>query len=433
MDDTNLVPDTSETNHQREERLVPVSINEKVWKTNPTEFRHLIIHTILEDLWSSPYGHDMIDLVLATATSLPLCKEEHAPLVWLLIVGNPSSGKTQALFALKAATESVYYLDTLTDNSFASGYINKKGKRAESLLPKLDGKCLLIKDLTTLFSMREDKVKKILGDLLAIYDGEYAKATGTVGTIAYKSAFSLVGCVTPQAIKQHHNYMSLIGGRFLMFRLSPLSDEDREAGFERAWDEGENAERLQWFKRWMVEHVEDVLTSPVPLEPETDEQQAALNRLAELLARGRGVVITEKVSDLHEETGNPRYSYQIADVQIEEPFRALKQLRTLGRALARVRGRSKITDDELELLRRVVLSSIPPERAQVLALFSKQGGTLTRKECASGTRKSLGRAVQLLNELIALRLVTCTTEKGGELLYRPVEDLSSLICHVSPW
>ena len=61
------------------------------------------------------------------------------------------------------------------------GARSRKGKPAsKDLLPQLDGKCLIIKDLTTFFPMRDDKVTKILGDLQSIYDGEY-KATGTLG------------------------------------------------------------------------------------------------------------------------------------------------------------------------------------------------------------------------------------------------------------
>lgn len=130
------------------------------------------IHATLETLTSSPYSHDVVELALATATSLPLGGSEHPSPVWLLIAGAPSSGKTEAVLLLKEAV-SVMYLDAMTENSFASGYVDTRtGLGSKDLLPELDGKCLIIKDLTTMFSMREEKVKKILGDLQSIYDGE---------------------------------------------------------------------------------------------------------------------------------------------------------------------------------------------------------------------------------------------------------------------
>jgi hypothetical protein len=56
-------------------------------------------------------------------------------------------------------------LDSLTVNSFASGFVDARpgaGKQPD-LLPLLNGKCLVLKDLTTLFSLRDDAVKKVLG------------------------------------------------------------------------------------------------------------------------------------------------------------------------------------------------------------------------------------------------------------------------------
>src|SRR5438552_537323 len=64
--------------------------------------RLLKIHTTLGELTSSPHIHDVIELALAAATSLSLCtSEEHPALVWLLVIANPSSGKTEAVLTLK--------------------------------------------------------------------------------------------------------------------------------------------------------------------------------------------------------------------------------------------------------------------------------------------------------------------------------------------
>jgi hypothetical protein len=142
--------------------------------------RLLRIHALQEELTSSPYSHDIIELALATATSLPVLEQDESGLVWMLIVGLPSSDKTQTVLQFQGAPHT-FYLDSLTENSFASGYVTSEGRAtSKDLLPELDGKCFIIKDLTTLFSMREEKVRQIFGDLQSICDGEYAKATGTL-------------------------------------------------------------------------------------------------------------------------------------------------------------------------------------------------------------------------------------------------------------
>src|SRR5262249_54434615 len=143
----------------------------------------LEIHAVLDDLTSSPWSHDILELALATALSLSIAERDETALLWLLIVGAPSSDKTFAVLLLKEAPH-VYYVDSVTENFLASGYRDEKtGKPAPDLFKELDGKCVIFKELGTVFSLRPDKVKKFLGDLQAIYDREYHKPTGTVGTI----------------------------------------------------------------------------------------------------------------------------------------------------------------------------------------------------------------------------------------------------------
>lgn len=393
---------------------------------NETAQRLTEIHATLETLTSSPYSHDVVELALATATSLPLGGGEHPCPVWLLIAGVPSSGKTESVLLLKDAGN-VRYLDTMTENSFVSGYVESKtGDAPKDLLPELDGKCLVIKDLTTLFSMREDKVKKLLGDLQSIYDGEYSKATGTRGVISYNSSFCIVACVTPVALHKHHNYMSMIGGRFLVFRLLPLTDEERGAGFDKAWDEESKKHNLPKLRRLLLEHMNDILTKPIQLEKENPYQQDQLNRLALLLARGRGVVIKEKRSTLDEDTGNDKYRYEITNVQVEEPYRALAQLKTLGRALARIHGRSCMTSHETELLRRVVLSSVLPGRSEALSCFTRMPLGVTVDGLAEGLRCGETWTRSLLNELSALDLVSEVKGTAG-WVYRPKGEVADLI------
>src|SRR5262249_24772553 len=148
------------------------------------------IHAALDELSTASYSHDVLELALAVATSVDISLVTKSPPVWLWVVGPPGSGKTQTILPLSGSSY-VEFIDSLTDAAFASGYINDHtGEPPDDLLPKLHRRCLTVKDLTTIFSLRDDKVKKFLGDLQSIYDGSYAKSTGTRGTIRYDSTFS---------------------------------------------------------------------------------------------------------------------------------------------------------------------------------------------------------------------------------------------------
>ena len=72
--------------------------------------------------------------------------------VWLYIVGAPGSGKTEILQSLILSDE-VILRDTVTRPSLIPGYMDKKTKRDESLIPQLNGKNLIITDFTTILQM----------------------------------------------------------------------------------------------------------------------------------------------------------------------------------------------------------------------------------------------------------------------------------------
>jgi hypothetical protein len=206
----------------------------------------------------------------------------------MLIVGLPSADKTQTVLQLKGAPNT-FYLDTLTENSLLSGYQPPDSKRTfEGLLPQLDGKCLIIKDLTTFLSMRDDKVGKILGDFQSVYEGEYIKATGTVGVLPSQSRFTLLGCVTPMVLTKHYMFLARIGPRFLCYRVPELTKEERKKGYELILRANKRKAIESDLRRLIAEHSKELLDSPVDLMEETPEQEQALTGLGELLACGRG-------------------------------------------------------------------------------------------------------------------------------------------------
>ncbi len=398
----------------------------KATADDPIADRLLKIHAILEELTSSPWSHDVLELAIATVISPLISEQDASALVWLLIVGPPSGDKTVIVLLLKGSSI-VLYVDTLTENALASGYAPEHGRKREpDLLEQIekDGiRCLLIKDLTTLFSLRDDRVKKVLGELQSVFDGEFVKATGTVGLRKRRTNFSIIACVTPHALIRHHRYMSLIGGRFLSYAAPRLTDDERKEGFEVTWETTDRRKKMDELRQLVAEHVKALLEPPVELEPETLEQRARLNRLAELLAHGRAALRWRETR---------LGGWEIESVQTEEPYRALQQFRNLGRALTLVHGRTALSDHELEIIRQVVLSSIPADRAEVVARFQNHPEGLTAKACAEGIGKSEDRARQLLNELERIGMVVRQAgQPDGQgrppEVYLPVAKFTDLI------
>ena len=90
----------------------------------------------------------------------------------------------------------MYPLTSLTPQTLISGFVDE-GKPDPSLLPKLDGKILIVKDLTPLISGSADVRSAVLGQLRDAYDGSSAKAFGTGDVKRYESRFGMLFGVTP--------------------------------------------------------------------------------------------------------------------------------------------------------------------------------------------------------------------------------------------
>jgi hypothetical protein len=120
---------------------------------------------------------------------------------------------------------------------------------------------------------------------------------------------------------------------------------------------------------------------------------------------------------------------ELASMQVEEPYRLYDQLRILSHALARIHGRDEVIDHELELLRRVALSTIPTNRARVLEVL--RDGEVSRQELPDRTGLGKRRTWRALDELEYVKLVESRRAKstGGQpgLMYSLADGVSRLL------
>jgi hypothetical protein len=390
------------------------------------------IHELQAELVSSPWVHDVIELSMAVAVSTPIADMDKAALLWLIVSGNPSGGKTSAVANIRG--RQIIAVDTLTENALASGYVPAKGElKQPDLLTQVEStgaKCLIIKDLSSLFSRKDERVKTVLGELTNIYDGEFNKATGTVGVLTHEARFAIIACVTPLTLEKHQRYMAQIGQRFLMYHVPALTTAEVEDGITLVWGAAGRDGKLSELRQLCSDHVAAILAVPPGavsrLVTITPEHRDSLNRLSKLLSRGRAIVEWERPE--------PNEAPEIVAEQIEEPFRALEQIRTLAHALAVVHGRQEVTGHDIELVRRVVLSSMPRGRAVSLAAVGAHPEGVSVAECATAIGKGATRAKEYLSELERLGLVIkVKCEPGGgrpPFAYQAAAEFADLLAPV---
>jgi|GEM_PF-462654 DNA polymerase-1 len=327
------------------------------------------------------------------------------PPLWFFLIGVPSSFKTElvGLYDL----DGVYTLDTLTENAFASGYVPPDGSETQDLLPLLDNKAFIIKDLNTLFSMNEEMVKKILGDLTSIFDGKFQKFTATRGMIEYNALFSMIGCITPSILIKHYNYATQLGPRFLFLRLPELTEEELQGGLKKSWTGEKRAEKIiaarQIVSSYCAQLIKQVKGHQT--EPETEEVQESINHIALFICKARGIAITG-TSTFKNEAGTEIEYQEIKDWQIEQPWRILNQLKALLRILSLINGKNTVDETEIKIIRPIVMSTMPVDRAEIIAILASESG-LSAKTISKKIKKSPKTARRTMKVLETLGIVDC--------------------------
>lgn len=358
-------------------------------------------------------------------------------MLWLLLVGVPSSGKTDLVRLIKNSPIT-YYLDNLTQNAFISGEREVGKNKVYDLLSYLDKKCLVIKDWTSIFSLDEKMTKKILGDLVGIYDKEFSKFSSARGNISYSAEFSQIGCITPATLTKHHNYMNTVGPRFLCYTLPEISETKRDKSFKDIFSGTSRFELEKKARQYVCSYVEQLIHKEIDIKLFNIEVQNYLKLCAELTAKCRGIAHME-ANTFKNEDGKVITFYDPQEIQIEEPWRAVQQLMLLAKFLAFVQGKDSVGSDDLEIIKNVVLSTMPASRATALKKIIENGGTITSRELSESVQKSTRNSLRLLDELSylgVLQKIKNTDSQSNEylldnkfkkfLLYSTAEFLSNI-------
>lgn len=151
--------------------------------------------------------------------------------LWLMFICGPSTGKTE-LVNSASGLESTRAASVLTEAALLSATPKReKARGATGGLLRQVGSfgILLLKDFTSILSMRHEPRSGLLAALREVYDGAWTRYVGTDGgrTLSWQGKLGLItGCTT--AIDTHHAVMAAMGERFILFRL-PEGDRRLQA------------------------------------------------------------------------------------------------------------------------------------------------------------------------------------------------------------
>lgn len=355
-------------------------------------------HLYMED-------EDIVDVIMAaTITNVMQLGQP----VWLVVIGAPSSGKTQYIapleFSQPAGKKIIHEITDITTNTFLSGSLTNKEKTFEpSLLKRIgDHGILLFPDLTALFSKETQTLHEILGQLRHIYDGHLTKLTGNQEPISWKGRLGIIGAST-SSLYRHFEEIADMGERFMYYRMKPY-DIDKAVNkslsrelYGRALDEHIGG--------LYAEYIGDVIQSHTTLPTFTDQDNKKIKEMAKLAAVIRTSVHT-----------NERTSEVDRIPEPEMPMRTALQLRGLALGMCVMNenesGSPALTEKNFRALEWCAFSLANDERRKTLQALSEYPMGCTSAALAIVLGLPTRSTSQYLQQLASLRV--CRRMKGTD-------------------
>jgi hypothetical protein len=331
-----------------------------------------------------------------------------------IVLGRGSSMKTVGIEMFRNS-KNTFFTDNFSAKAFVSHSTAVKKNELEQidLLPKIRNKLFLTPELSPTFTKKDDDLVEVLGIITRVLDGHgYESDTGAHGHRGYHGEYMFVwvGAAVDIPYKVH-KYLGTLGPKLYFLRLPKVFKNDEEYrkyinndDFIIKTKQIEQAliDYLNWFELHPdVEKINNI--AKIAWNKDQKDDQTAIGiiiKLGKLLAHLRGVVPTWETR----ESQGLEYAYTFAN--IEEPDRAMVQLRNLARGHALSQGRNFITMEDVPLLINVVLSTASMERVRIFNLLLEFGGELTTTEIEQSLNVSDKTAKRTMAELKAIELVS---------------------------
>ncbi len=358
----------------------------------------------------------VVELALCVCVSAPHPKNTLGQ--WAYIVGPPSCGKSMIFEAVmgvgnaeKETSGHFIQADDFSEKGFISGLQDKNDPEKDySLLPKLDRKVLLTHEFAAISGMKEEHMRRWLGQFSGIYDAKrgYVKrlGTGSHGAADGVTFNCLLGSTPP--IDEFLIYHSGIGTRFIVGRFyvdERYADQTAENALRKMSSRDTVHEELQNFVRERVKPLCDSLADrdQLVVSSQTPELEKYLLAVTKLGAKARCIPPRLLYSR------NPRLFGAVSQEEVHS--RLVQQINAVGWTRAYLDGRSLWNDADLAFARRVVWDTIP-FLGQLLLVILHRKDDQTLRGINDQLEFEVPRTLAILQQYSAADLVDYRFEKG---------------------
>jgi len=322
--------------------------------------------------------------------------------IWLFLIAPPGGTKTELLISLNEAPLTIS-TTTLTPRALISGASNTGGADP-SLIPKLDGKVLIVKDFTTILDMPQVQRDEIFGILRDAYDGKCEKYWGTGLHRTYYSNFGIIGGVTPM-IEMFGASSSMLGERFLKYRLPHSGNLQTgeaiiDAALSNIGKESNMRKELQKISHEALNFKVDPHNPPKLSE----EMKKRFILLAQWVSILRGVVRRERYTQKMEFKPTQEIGTRIA-----------KQLARLAMGISIFRKEEEVSEESYKITTLVAKSTAPDKVEEIVKQLYLRSKTdfCSTKDLAKWAGFDSGTVRDLLIDLQLLKIVVRDSQTVG--------------------
>ena len=303
------------------------------------------------------------DMVLNVVIAITVAAKLEGDPIWLLIIGGPSSGKSELCQSL-SAVPFVHSVSTLSENTFLSNMPSGNGKE-NSLLHRIGPQGVLImKDYTSILSMRAEKRDVIISQMREIYDGAISKESGNGQSQSWQGKLNWIGAVTESVYLKEDESAGM--GRRTINYVMPNQDRKKTTmrAVENNKDSKEKRERIQTiFNDTVMYIVENLVGKPMPdITPEFTEEL---------------VDLADFITEVRSPTERNFRGELVLVPSSEMPMRVFQMFLTLARVLILL-NEGEVTDEIRGILYKIAMDSIPKQRRLALQLLAQYDKITTK-------------------------------------------------------
>lgn len=343
-----------------------------------------------------------------------IIEDVHNPFA-LVLIDKAGSGKTIALNFIKDIDGLTYSSSDFSPASFVSNIAARSAKQLEQidLLPRVRWKTLVVKDLAPIMADNDDTLRKRLGMLTDILDGEgYRTDSGVYGQRGYKGdyLFMLVAASTPFPGRVWKLMVGLGHRLFFLGIGSPMKTVDELIGQVRGVSFKVKEKECQDMTGNLLRTVWKRTGRKVVWNQAEDDMAVItiIAQMADLLARFRGDIF------VHEERWTKGEMLTTTEPRIEDASRANQCLYNLARGHAVLCGRDYITKEDVWTVVRVAFDTAPNPRPKVLRELLHRNGKVTTGQMQTALGASLSTARKELHKMVSLGICDGDFEKESD-------------------